>query len=57
MKKVNITGLRFVHFRVVFFPSCQTPVSDAVWVSSAINASTELFHPQESIWQLEHIYF
>lgn len=23
----------------------------------AINAFTELFHPQESVWQLEHIYF
>lgn len=42
-KKVNITGLRFVHLRVVFFPTCQTLVSDAAWLSSAINASTELF--------------
>lgn len=29
--------------RVLFFPSCQTLVSDAAWLTSAINASTELF--------------
>lgn len=42
-KKVNITGLRFAHLKVVFFPSCQTPVSDAARLSFAINASMELF--------------
>lgn len=41
-KRVNITGLRFVHLRVVFFLSCQIPASDAALLSCAINASTKL---------------
>lgn len=42
-KRVNITGLRFVHLRLVFFfLSCQIPASDAAWLSCAINASTKL---------------